>query len=414
MLKKREQTISKGNDLPPIHLYPAQPLPLEDPDITLSVICKLIASGQADNKASLGRLTGLSRTTVSSRVEYLERKGIVASEGVIVAKRGRPASRLVISADLGLLAIGDIGAEHTIIAIADMNLRLLGYRRMHIKLSEHEPDELLEQVGLDMKSMAQELRPGAHLCHCALAFPGRIDNKIRRFFRPPIMPAWDMYNAQKKMSTIMGCSVSLDNDVNVRALGEAAVLPGNERPIVAVKIATGIGAGIICARDRILHGYDGSAGEIGHTCFDPNNTRPCRCGMTGCLEANAAVPAIIEAYNSRGPQQRIETVEDLIDCLRSGDAIAHELVVAAGSSVGQAIAYVCNILNPRRVIVSGLLVDSCDELLTQIRTSVYGRTRPLASRNLVVERSSIGPLAGVVGCMVKGVSETLSPEAMAW
>lgn len=128
------------------------------------------------------------------------------------------------------------------------------------------------------------------------------------------------------------------------------------------------------------------------------------------METTASVPAIIASYNERRPRNPVGDVEELIQRLRSGDALAQELVSSAGRSIGQAIAYVCNVLNPRKVVISVLLADNSDELLTEIRTSVYQLTRPLASRNLTVSRSSIGPLAGVVGCMVLGVKTTLSPS----
>lgn len=409
----KEDMLCPANEmdgLPSVTIMPGVALPMADRDVTLSVLCELIASGKAQSKAALGRVTGLTRSTITSRVNYLLRKRIITIDGVIEASSGRPANRIAISPEIGVLAIADIGAKHSIFAIADMNLNLLGYRSSRIDLEAKSPQEFLTTVCQNLRDLATRFAPGRPFRHCVLDLPGRIDKKVDRLFRPPIMSGWDMFDAHRAMEEMLGCPVTVENDVNARALGEASALSEEQRPVISVKVATGIGAGIIDSADHILHGFDGSAGELGHTSFDPKNRRRCRCGMTGCLETTASVPAIIASYNERRPRNPVGDVEELIQRLRSGDALAQELVSSAGRSIGQAIAYVCNVLNPRKVVISGLLADNSDELLTEIRTSVYQLTRPLASRNLTVSRSSIGPLAGVVGCMVLGVKTTLSPS----
>lgn len=412
-LLKQEEAVCSGDEidgLPPVTIMPGMSLPMADRDLTLSVLCELIASGRAQSKAALGRVTGLSRSTITSRLNYLLRKRIITADGVIESSSGRPAHKNAISPEIGVLAIADVGAKHSIFAIADMNFRLLGYHTAHMDLEAEPPSEFLTKVCQILRDLAMRFAGNRPFRHCVLDLPGRIDKEADRLFRPPIMSGWDMFDAHKAMEELLGCPVTVENDVNARALGEASVLSVKQRPVIAVKVATGIGAGIIDTGDHILHGFDGSAGELGHTSFDPKNRRRCRCGMTGCLETTASVPAIIAAYNERRPKSRVDDVEELIQRLRSGDALAQELVINAGRSIGQAIAYVCNVLNPHKVVISGLLVDNSDELLTEIRTSVYQLTRPLASRNLTISRSSIGPLAGVVGCMVLGVKTTLSPR----
>ena len=68
-----------------------------------------------------------------------------------------------------------------------------------------------------------------------------------------------------------------------------------------MKIGTGIGGGIIVKDGRIFHGFDGSAGEIGHTSYDPRNRKRCACGQTGCLETQASVPAMLRRMQALSP-----------------------------------------------------------------------------------------------------------------
>ncbi|WEV64726.1 ROK family protein [Bifidobacterium sp. ESL0732] len=405
-----DDSIVRNPTLPELSLPQIPSMTVAGRTQMLSLLCRLIASGKAQSKASLGRITGFSRSTITSDIDYLMRKGIISNNGVIETDRGRPANKLQISPSLGILGIADIGAEHTTLAIADMNLHIIGYQNQLISVKTHAPDQLLKQVSEQLEKLRNELTPDQKFRHCVIDLPGRIDVKTHELFRPPIMPGWDVSNPGKTMSELMHCPVSTDNDVNIHALGETAAVPADQRPLIAIKVATGIGAGIVDVEGEIFHGFDGSAGEIGHTSFDPRNTRKCKCGMTGCLETIASLPAMLEEFNRVSPDKQIATVEELIKQLQQHDENAQNVVRMAGKAIGQAVAYLCNILNPRQVMIFGLIAENSDELITQIRTSVYSLTRPLATRNLVIRRSCLGRLGGVVGCMVEGTEESLSPD----
>ena len=60
--------------------------------------------------------------------------------------------------------------------------------------------------------------------------------------------------------------------------------------VVYLKLATGIGAGIVID-GRLFEGAGGTAGEIGHTTIDETGDI-CRCGNRGCLETYAGAAAI--------------------------------------------------------------------------------------------------------------------------
>lgn len=223
----KEDVLCPANEmdgLPSVTIMPGVALPMADRDVTLSVLCELIASGKAQSKAALGRVTGLTRSTITSRVNYLLRKRIITIDGVIEASSGRPATRIAISPEIGVLAIADIGAKHSIFAIADMNLNLLGYRSSRIDLEAKSPQEFLTTVCQNLRDLATRFAPGRPFRHCVLDLPGRIDKKVDRLFRPPIMSGWDMFDAHRAMEEMLGCPVTVENDVNVRALGEASAL----------------------------------------------------------------------------------------------------------------------------------------------------------------------------------------------
>ena len=378
-----------------------------------SEVALLVSSGKANSKAELVRETGLARSTVSSCVDGLLRRGVLTTSGVIAVDRGRPAERLVIDDRLGLIAVADVGARHTMLGIADMNMRLLAHEWHVISIADYTPEDFLSWVSEQLWRMASAVNAALPLRHAVLSLPARIDIREDAPIRPPIMPGWDAFDAVRHMQDALGCPVGVENDTNIRALGDAAMLPEDERPIIEVKIGTGIGGGIIVKDGRIFHGFDGSAGEIGHTSYDPRNRKRCACGQTGCLETQASVPAMLRRMQALSPTaDEPDSVEQLIERLRDGNLGAEQAVREAGEAIGIMVATLCNVLNPRHVIVGGLIVEASDELLTAIRTTVYRTARPLTTRNLSIGRSPLGRFAGLAGGIVLATQETLSPERL--
>ena len=89
----------------------------------------------------------------------------------------------------------------------------------------------------------------------------------------------------------LGTPVILENDANAAALGEKWMGAGRDvDDLVLLTLGTGIGGGIISG-GRVLQGYLGMAGELGHITVFPDGN-PCGCGNQGCLEKHASATAI--------------------------------------------------------------------------------------------------------------------------
>ena len=106
------------------------------------------------------------------------------------------------------------------------------------------------------------------------------------------MTGWDGYPIRSWFADPFDCPVLVDNDANAMTLGEHTSEFSDRDSLVMVKVATGIGAGII-AQGSIYRGADGAAGDIGHIQISPPDATPepppvCRCGNIGCIEAYGA------------------------------------------------------------------------------------------------------------------------------
>src|SRR5690606_24164766 len=162
--------------------------------------------------------------------------------------------------------------------------------------------------------------------------------------------------------------------------------------VLFVKVATGIGAGII-ADGRIRRGAEGAAGDLGHIAVPHGPDRPCRCGNSGCLEAIASAQAIAQELTDQGVEVR--TAAAVVALVRAGDLRASAAVREAGRHLGGVLAACVSLLNPSVIVVGGMLAESGEHLLAGIREVVYRRSLPLATQHLRIVASQTGSRAGV-------------------
>jgi predicted NBD/HSP70 family sugar kinase len=107
------------------------------------------------------------------------------------------------------------------------------------------------------------------------------------------------------------------------------------------------------------------------------------------------------------------TAADVARAASFGDPVAVMLLQSAGRRVGLMLASVVNLFNPSLIVVGGGVAQSGDQLLAAIRETVYRRSLPLATRELLLQRSSLGALAGVIGASSMVVEQLFSRDALA-
>jgi glucokinase-like ROK family protein len=323
------------------------------------------------------------------------------------------------------LLIADLGATSIDVAVTTLDGRILGHLDEPADIAAG-PDATLDRVDElfeRLRSAARAL-PG-RLWAIGIGLPGPVEFRTGRSISPPIMPGWDGYLVRERFATRYGAPVWVDNDVNLLALGEwrSGIAVGHDN-VVVIKVGTGVGAGII-SDGRLHRGAQGAAGDVGH--IQVGGARPvvCRCGNVGCLEALAGGAALArdgEAAAREGRSPRLAaalgrngtvTAEDVAVAASFGDPVALELLQAAGRQIGTMLAGVVNFFNPSLIVIGGGVARSGDALLAAIRETVYRRSLPLATRDLLIQRSSLGTLAGVIGAAAMVAGELFARDALA-
>ena len=401
-------------------------LPEEVLDALVEVLDE-IRHGTSKSRADLVTRTGLGRAIVARRVQELLDRGLVVEGDTGPSTGGRPPRHLTFRADAGQVLVADLGATSIAVAQTDLAGRILGHYTEPADVA-NGPEVILGRVEELLVQLQQtsHQRP-APVWGIGLGVPGPVEFATGRPVSPPIMPGWDGYRTRERFAERFGAPVWVDNDVNVLALGEwrAGIAQGHDNVIV-VKIGTGIGAGII-SDGRLHRGAQGSAGDIGHIGVVNDRAIVCRCGNTGCLEALAGGYALAlqgEAAALSGRSRRLAaaldergsvTAEDVARAAAFGDPVAVTLLAEAGRLVGQVLASAVNLINPSLIVIGGGVAQSGDQLLASIRQTVYERSLPLATRSLVIQRSSLGMLGGVMGASAMVVDQLFArPTIERW
>jgi glucokinase-like ROK family protein len=398
---------------------------IELADDALALVLDEVRKAGSLSRPELVARTGLSRGVVGQRIAELADAGLVMESETGPSTGGRPPRRISFRADAGHLLVADLGATSIDVAVTDLDGRILGHRDEPTDVSAGPEGCLtrIEELFDELAGATRDLPP--RLWGIGIGVPGPVEFRSGRPVSPPIMPGWDGYPVRERLAERYGAPVWVDNDVNILALGEwrSGIAVGHEN-VVVVKIGTGIGAGII-SNGRIHRGTQGAAGDVGHIQVVDSASVLCRCGNVGCLEALAGGAALArdgEAAARSGRSDRLRvaleqhgrvTAEDVARAASFGDPVAVALLQAAGHRVGLMLASVVNLFNPSLIVVGGGVALSGDHLLAAIRETVYRRSLPLATRDLVVQRSSLGALAGVIGASAMVLEQLFSRDSVA-
>jgi glucokinase-like ROK family protein len=390
----------------------------------LVLVLDEIRLGRSRSRSELVERTGLGRAIVAQRVGELVDRGLAVEGDPGPSTGGRPPRQLTFRADAGHLLVADLGATSIDVALTTLDGRILGHHDEPAEIEAGPEAGLGRAEELFDQLLATTPTVPGRLWGIGIAVPGPVEFATGRPISPPIMPGWDGYPIRERFASRHAAPVWVDNDVNVLALGESrsGVAAGHD-DVVVVKIGTGIGAGIITG-GRLHRGAQGSAGDVGHIQVTDDPGVVCRCGNVGCLEAlagGAALGQAGEAAARDGRSARLRTAldqrgrvtaEDVARAASSGDPVAVAMLQAAGRRVGSMLASVVNFFNPSLVVIGGGVANSPDQFLASIRETVYRRSLPLATRDLLIQRSSLGGLAGVIGASSMVVDELFSRDAI--
>jgi glucokinase len=377
--------------------------------IGVSELFQLLRDGVPRTRAQLAKSTGLARSTVAARVDELMRSGLITPVADAASTGGRPPSQFALNPAARLVLAADIGASHATVAVLDLAAAVLAERTETLDVSLGPEPVLTRVVAIAEELLVESGRGLGDVGAVGIGGPGPVEHSRGRPVNPPIMPGWDRFDVFGWMAQHLDVPVLVDNDVNIMALGERArAWPGVDH-LVYVKVATGIGAGVISG-GRLVRGAQGVAGDIGHVRVARGSDVPCTCGNRGCLEALASGPAIARELRSMGIDAA--SGNDVVDLVKHGNIDAIQAVRQAGRDIGEVLTASVSLMNPSVIAIGGSMSRVGEHLIAGVREVVYTRSTPLATEHLAIVQSAAADHAAVLGAGILAIEHALSPETL--
>ena len=255
--------------------------------------------------------------------------------------------------------------------------------------------QLAQRAGLDMAAQIESVgigTPGSVNPHT-----GVVEFNANFGYRN-----WPLVSAMEKL---LPCRVYIENDANAAAYGEyIAGAAQGAKYAIAVTLGTGIGGGIIID-SKIIAGYHGAGGEIGHACVNHNEVRPCNCGNHGCLEQYASATGIVRVANDILEESKEDSkmrhveklsAKNVLDFYKEGDALAVKTMEKVGDILGSTLAVFACVTDPEAIVIGGG-VSKAGKPLTDCIQKYYQKYAFPSCKSTPIILASLGNDAGIYG-----------------
>ena len=258
----------------------------------------------------------------------------------------------------------------------------------HIRAAAYEPDSTKPVAHTKTKSLAKT--PGVfdrlvktveavwqegRVSAIGIASPGPLNPHTGTILDTPNIPQWTNFPVASKLSERFGVPVFLDNDANLAGLAEWQFGAGRgHSDLVYLTISTGIGGGVIM-QDRLLLGWRGLAGELGHVTIQPEGP-VCSCGKRGHIEAFSSGRGIahyVEEQLASGRASSLKgspSAREISAAAQSGDLLAVEAYERAANYLGIMVANYLHIFNPSILVMGGGVSQSSALFMNPFRAAL--------------------------------------------
>jgi len=373
--------------------------------INRSAILEIIRRESPISRSAIAERLDVSLPTVMRIVDELIGEGFVRLHGDTEWSGGRRRSLLEFNAD-GYVVLGiDLGGTKMYGAISDLGGNILDEvsTDRHGLSAEDNYNQLVTLIDTMLASPSLHER---RVRGVGVGVPGVTLHKdgIVKWAYPL---KWKDFPLKARLAERYSLPVTVDNDVNLAALGELWFGVGqNTQNMVLVALSTGIGSGIIID-GALYRGASEASGEIGNMIlgreFLGKNYQE-----FGALETMASATGIAERARQvlkrwRDPVDLENLLaEDVFEAARQGQKWAWAVIDETVDYLAMAIANLMVSFDPELIVLGGGLTSSAGIFVEPILRRLDG-TIPVLPKLVV---SNLGWRATVMGAITNVLHNT--------
>jgi glucokinase len=374
-------------------------------DINRSAILEIIRREGPISRTAIAERLDVSLPTVMRIVEGLVMEGFVRPHGKTEWSGGRRRPLLEFNSD-GFVVLGvDMGGTKMYGALSDLGGHILD----EVNLSRHGTsgeDSFNYLTNLIDRLLSSQKIEGRKVRGIGVGAPGVTLHK-EGIVTWAYTLHWENFPLKTKLAERYNLPITVDNDVNLAALGELWFGAGQDvQNMVLVAIGTGIGAGVIID-GALYRGAQEASGEIGNMIpgrdFLGRNFQD-----FGALESVASGTGIATRARDLLGTQRSQmeladlTAEDVFEAGRNGETWAWLVINETVDYLAVAIANLVSFFDPELVVLGGGVSRSADMLIAPILARMNGAI-PNPPKLVV---SDLGLQATVMGAITNVLHNT--------
>ena len=326
-------------------------------------------------RATLGKLTGLSKVTASQLLGRLQERGLVEVVGARSAGRGPSAELYAVVPDCAHALGVDVGPDRVGAAVADVTGRVVAQADLEaaddvaaLDVVRAAVSAVVERAGISKSRVSQ----------LVIGTPGLVDPVTGDVDFSWDLPRWHA-GLRDTLRRDLGCGVTIENDVNLAVVAERA--EGAARGIddvLLLWVSRGVGLAVVLG-GRLHRGATGAAGEIGYLPVPgvplPSSVeRPFK-GAFQRLVGAEAVRGLADEHGFPHPGAR-SAAAAIRWALDAGPTAAPFLDELA-RRLALGVAGACAVVDPALVVLAGDVGSSGGERLCALVSSAVGHIAPV-------------------------------------
>lgn len=280
----------------------------------------------------------------------------------------------------------EIGGTKLQLVVGDADARVAERRRFTVDKARGGAG-IREQIASALPELIHVAKPSA----IGVGFGGPVDSATGQICCSHQIEGWSEFPIGDWLRGLSGLPVTVDNDANTAALGEALRGAGQgSNPVFYVTLGSGVGGGLV-VDGRIYHGAKPGEAEIGHVRLDKSGAIvEQRCAgwavdrriREACQREPGSPLARLTAGVDRGEARA------LVPALAQGDALAQRILDEVADDLAFGLSHVTQLMHPEVIVLGGGLAMVGEPLRAAVASAL---------KRYVMEAFAPGPQVALAG-----------------
>lgn len=336
----------------------------------LKLVYSLLMKYPGASRVTLAKMAGLSKTTVSSLVEELIRKGFVVDRGTVASTIvGRKPNHLHLTGDRHCVMVLNWEPGSLTAALVLLNGKVLHKQTIMLPNTSEYCTHMRNLVSNVLSNNTNDTEI---IGNCVI-----LSAMIDRATRKIISTILGIDNEEPIIDNVRNVfpdvPLAFFNDTACFAYAEKTVSCIEDNTFAFINLNQGVGAAFF-VDGKMFGGASGRQTQFGHFSVDPNG-RPCPCGNHGCLEMMIGEKVLGDLVMLCGGSKSLMNQDNIHfinigNAAMDGDKTACLVIHMIADYLSLGLNNLISLISPSRIVIGGPGVNLGKEFLTELTNNI--------------------------------------------